>query len=478
MKQFKILVALLFATAIAVPAMATTVTWTGGANARFGYQQLNADNIDPWSVLLMSSLSSNTTAFGSDLEANMTEFGAKCTTMATEYTIFGMGGPAPSAASQALYAKAQKHGMAANFSNLAALAATPSWAIGMGVMKDADYTKKGDYVGLKNENSVNLAANVVSDSKKLTAKIEAKFATPSKYQEFQSDEASATRPIDLQAAWVKYDLGMAAIKYNTADLSNRWDSDIIYVGNYTGQNSLDFEIKPVADMGYAFFTIMSDNGFDRVKYESTEMRTTPMFSAGYVYESSMIDATLGGVYDSPTKEGGDYTGYLAFADVKVKSGQMGTEVGSFLVELSGVYGKNTARFAGMDPADMEQATLGVSNLDDFLLNDDTLIFNTIAKAEKDSTVKGGHLSATYTAWMGGMINFDARVSQCTINDSDPFFSQRYTLAIIQALDANFFVTLAGGYEQYSVQPGDENAYGETVDAAWGYEATLDFGYRF
>jgi hypothetical protein len=276
---------------------------------------------------------------------------------------------------------------------------------------------------------------------------------------------------------------MAAIKYNTADLTNRWDSDIIYVGNYTGQNSLDFEFKPVADMGYAFFTIMSDNGFDRVKYESTEMRKTPMFSVGYVYESGMIDATLGGVYDSPTKEGGDYTGYLAFADIKVKSGQMASEVGSFVIKLSGVYGKNTSRFAGMDPADMEQATLGMAtNLDLYFLGKSTpndftddvdLEFNTISKGAKDSTVMGGHLSATYTAWMGGMINFDARISQAKLNGGDPYFAQRYTLAVIQALDANFFITPAVGYEQYSVVPGDN-----TADYAWGYEVTLDFGFRF
>ncbi len=498
------------------------VTLYGDANGRFGMQSMTADNSSPWSAMLMSGLSGNTdnliaflgdpatsgnafdaqNAFGTALVTKImtaaqtggdlsTVTGAEkelaasvgfsqtdATAIATAYvtaaTISGMsGGDAAAQASAGGAAAAASYGSWAATHGLAMMMKDLSLA---GYLALPDYTKNGMYYGPKNENAVKLGTKIASADGKFTADIAAKYT--GSYSE---------NPVDVQTAWMQYDLGPVAVKYNSHDGSQHWDSDILYVGDNSLQSSLDFQIKPAPGIGYAFFTVMSDESVTSgVKYFNTEFRAVPMMQAGYVYTVKLgalgdIETTVGGALDQPTKDGGDYLGYMGFGGAKWTRGQMASEEGSFVLGLNGLFGQNTSRLAGMSPGDMEQATLGLSNLDAYIMG---LIgaaapvapsLRTVsATADDDSIVSGGRFYGGYTMWTGGIASVDARMSVLTFaGDTKPFAALRVTGGLTQFLSSNFSATLGGGYEQYSVQAGDKN-----YKSAHGYEITLDIGYRF
>ncbi|HKL86805.1 MAG TPA: hypothetical protein VJ861_10785, partial [Treponemataceae bacterium] len=270
-------------------------------------------------------------------------------------------------------------------------------------------------------------------------------------------------------------------RYNSHDGNQRWDADVLYVGDASLENALDFQIKPVPGIGYAFFTLMSDEAVTSgVKYANKEFRTIPMMQLGYVYDADLgamgeVEATLGGALDMYAKKDTDYLGYIAFGGATWSKGNMAVEKGSLVLGLNGLYGQNTATLAGMNGSDMEQATLGMTNLIAMLTAGEKGIARSVSKSgDKNSSVYGGRLFGGATLWTGGIVSLDARVSQLTFaGDSDPFTAIRFTGGLTQFLSGNFSATLGGGYEQYSVQAGNKD-----YKAASGYEITLDLGYRF
>lgn len=334
------------------------------------------------------------------------------------------------------------------------------------------------FVGLKNESSVKLGTKLASADGKFTADVAAKLDTT----------------VSVYNAWVAYDLGPVAVKYNSAGSSGRWDADIMYVGDSSMQNSLDFTIKPVPGIGYAFFTVMSATGVTgTVKYENDIRRIAPVMQAGYVYTVDLdsmgaVEATAGAVFDANSA----YPVYMGFGGAKWTKGAMATEVGSMVVSLTGVFGANTASIAGMTSTDMEAATLNVTDVRMTGFNGTTYIgANTVSKnLGLDSYVGGGRLVAAATLWTGGVVGVDARLSQILFGGYNKnLTSMKFGGAVTQFFSANFYAVVGGGYESYSVNTGDvayTNAFltgafglgpqGGTV--ASGYEIFLGAGFMF
>ncbi|MGL4369021.1 MAG: hypothetical protein ACRCUT_05025, partial [Spirochaetota bacterium] len=250
-----------------------------------------------------------------------------------------------------------------------------------------------------------------------------------------------------------------------ASLQGRWNADIQYIGDYSGEASLNFAIK-TGEKQDIFFTIMSDRAVSSpIQYENADSRKIPMIQAGYEIETDTIVASVGGVVDKYNKKDADYLGYMGFANVVYKMGKIDElENGSMAFGISGVYGVNVSKFAGMDPADMECITLHAYG---------TFAPTPVAKYADDSTVYGAIAFVAGSFWTGGLISADVRYSQATLSDSDPYTAIKAEGGVTQYFAKNFYVMVAGGYESYSVVAGDKGA-----DAAWGYEATVEAGYKF
>ncbi|MGL4370164.1 MAG: hypothetical protein ACRCUT_10915, partial [Spirochaetota bacterium] len=283
---------------------------------------------------------------------------------------------------------------------------------GLGAGRDRDEDSKGMFYGLKNEQSTRLNAKI--EDGKLTANFGA--------------EMDSTNGVAVKAADVAYDFGMLKITYSDASLQSRWNADIQYVGDYSGESSLDFSVKPGENMGNLFFTILSDKSVSTdVMYENTDLRVIPMMQLGYEYESDTLNGSVGGVLDKYKGDidKDDYTGYMGFANVVYKMGKIDElENGSMAFGISGIYGKNTSRFAGMDPADMEAVTLDVAGavaagVAEYLDGRVNPIIQ-IQKGDKDSTVYGAIAFVAGSFWTGGLVSADARYSQVKLSDSDPY----------------------------------------------------------
>lgn len=433
MKKFKVLLALVFALAFTASAMAAaTITWSGEAQVRYGYQGIWIDEDDSYAANVLA------TSEGSDASED-------------------------------------------SFS----------------------------YFGLKAETGLILRADIVAnDNDKLTGGFEVEFQAVSEQMELTYDDVDPAnpedgsynveltetrRPIVVNSAWVAYDFGPVILTYNAANMQGRWDTSIQYIDDYSSGMSLDAKM-PVNGLGYAFVTLMSDNAYSAVGYEDTELRTIPMVQAGFTYESDMIDATVGGVFDQPTEDGGDYTGYMVFGDAAYKmGGDIGRDVGSLRVGFSAVYGQNVSAFAGSDPNGLtyHMLTFGSATYGAPVAG------GTIASnGDEDSTVMGARLHVAYTLWAGGILSYDARYSMVKLADgtfatalpAEAFDSEwvasiYQSISLTQAFDANMFVTLGLGYERYERTLADTSNAGVGVDfldldAAYGIEATVQAGYRF
>lgn len=479
------------------------VTVYGDANGRLGMQAMNADNTDMWSSMLMANLSGNGDAFMSflqspDMMAAQTKFGTELVTKiltaaqtggdfsavsGKEKDLAGKAGFSQTEATAIVnaYMDAIMAGDDAAAAQTAAAGAYQTWAETnapamllsdtslAGYLNLPDYTSSTLYTGLKNENAVKLGARVSSADGKLTADASAKLSS------------NGEKPVDIQNAWIRYDFGPIAVTYNSVGGCEHWDTDILYVGDVSLENALDFEIKPIEGLGSLFVTFMSDEAVTSgVRYTNVERRTLPLMQAAYSWSGNIADglklsAAAGGALDLYIEKNNDYTGYIAFGKASIEKGAMALQQGAFLAGISGLYGQNTNTLSGMNTGDMEQATLGIYNLSAVLSSGADLVFNApFATADGDSIVAGGRIYGGVTAWTGGILSADVRYSNVKLyGSSDAYSAQRYTAAVTQFLNQHFNASLGFGYEQYSVHAGNKNH-----KPADGYEITLDIGFRF
>ncbi len=511
MKQIKYLAALALVAAIALPAMAETkVTFSGNAKARFGFQYMKADNTDFQSLALMAGLKedtkaatvyaalSNTTAASTTAVNAMSYLaqrdiaaaaaGGGTATVGTYAAVDGINPLAPlalgplsftSITDLAKYAVKKKMDDAITALNgpnetlaynavLGAFGTTMSSAEVLKLVRAYQSGKaaQGLFVGSKNEQSTRL--NVKIEDDKLTFKVGA--------------ELDSTYGFVLKQAAISFDYGIGAVTYDDAGNQGRYNADIFYVGNSNGnKSSLDFTFKPGEGMGNVFFTLMSTKAMSGVKYENTANRTIPIMQLGYEYTSDMVDVTGGYIYDK--FKGGTtevkQTGYMGFgtvtfkvADIKKLDGDM-----AMAISLSGLIGQNVVNFANMKATDLESASV---SLNQFGLGNNPLTTQTTVSrsaADKDAHVRGMIVSAGVTPWKGGLISGSYRISELTLG-GEPFTAYKAELAVTQYFSKNFYVLLGGGTESYSVTAGDQTILGNPVEAAYGYEGTLEFGYKF
>ena len=443
----------LSALAVAGTAPAMEAEWGVQANPRIGYQQLNADPTHLWSAVMMTQLS------GNSLEAWADDAG---TAVAEALDAEGGDGPVTN-----LYLEAGGDGSRTDvedvFLDMAEIDATFAGAF------TPDYTEQGDYFGLKDESAVRVTGDFsAADNPRLSARVAVELRSTGGQMHRYGE-----RPVELKEAWARYDFGPLALRYSTADLSHRWDTGIQYLGDFTGQSSLDMAVPLGAGDSHAFFTVMSDQGFDGVGYDSRDVRHTPMFSAGYVHDHDGLTVTAGAVHDRTRDAGGDYTGTLAFGSVRRQVGNVGAEPGAYRLRLSLASGRNVSRFAGLDPQEIQAIAFGIDNIQEVIAEGKDPEFRAIRRYDRDSTVNGIRLGGIVTIGEGRLVYLDGRYSEARIDGSDPYRSHRYTVGLTQAFSRNLFVTPGLGYESYSVAPGDKN-----YDPAWGMEAAVDIIFRF
>ncbi|PKL15226.1 MAG: hypothetical protein CVV49_21715 [Spirochaetae bacterium HGW-Spirochaetae-5] len=456
MKQIKYLVALALAAAVTMPAMADPkVTFSGGAKVRYGFQYMEVDENSMTSIAFLSGLredNNNAKLYG--ILANPAAYAAlkasfdSGSTAVTKATLYGVTSVADLAAFNTKYGT--------NFTD-----ASLDQAI-------ADYRSrkhaKALFTGQKQEQAAALNMKVEDD--KLTVKI--------------GVEVDSEKELEVKQAAFSFDYGFGAITYDAAGSQNRWNENIFYVGgsdeNNDGISSVDFTFIPAPQMGNIFLTLISNKAnSSAVKYENNDDRIIPITQLGYEYTSAMIDAKVGGVYDKYKGEtaANDYTGYLGFGNVTVKLGNIKElETGSMAFGLSGLYGQNVSTFAPMDTADMESATISVSQiasakspLDDPIL---------VAKSgDDDAKVWGGLVFFAGSFWKGGLVYTDFRYSEVKWGSNDPFSAYKFQVSITQYFNKNFYIMPGAGYEAYSVVAGDKG-----IDKAWGYEGVIEAGYKF
>jgi hypothetical protein len=455
MKQIKYLVALALALAVTMPAMADPkVTFSGGAKVRYGMQYMEVDK---------NSMESMAFLYGLKEDVNVGNFYAAMASNSTANTL--VNGTASAAT------------LAAGLPALLGYTDYDELNAEMGTSYTAakveqiinDYrndkiSNNGMLTGQKQEQAARLNMKVEDD--KLTVKIGA--------------EVDSDKEFELKQAAFSFDYGIGAITYDAAGSQNRWNENIFYVGgsdeNNDGISSVDFTFIPGPQMGNVFLTLISNKAnSSAVKYENNDDRVIPIMQLGYEYTSAMVDATAGGVLDKYKGEtaSNDYTGYLGFGNVTIKLGNIKElETGSMAFGLSGVYGQNVSTFAPMDTADMESATLSVSQIASALnpLDDPILVGKS---GDDDAKVWGGLVFFAGSFWTGGLVYTDFRYSEVKFGSEDPFSAYKFQVSVTQYLTKNFYVMPGAGYEAYSVVPGDDG-----IDKAWGYEATIEAGFKF
>ena len=457
MKQIKYLVALALAAAVTVPAMAEPkVTFSGDVKVRYGMQYMEVDKDSMESMSFLSGLrEDNNSAKLYGILANPLAAGLKANFDNTAIPAAGLAAGIPGALGLAdLDEFNDTYGT--NYTTATLTQAIVDY-------RSAKY-KEALFTGQKQEQAARLNMKVEDD--KLTVKIGA--------------EVDSDKEFELKQAAFSFDYGIGAITYDAAGSQNRWNGDIFYVGgsddNNTGMSSVDLTFIPAPQMGNVFLTLISNKAnSSAVKYENNDDRIIPITQLGYEYTSAMIDAKVGGVYDNYKGEtaDNDYTGYMAFGNVTVKLGNIkALETGSMAFGISGVYGQNVSAFAPMDTADMESATISVSQIASALspLDDPILVAK---RGDDDAKVMGGHVFFAGSFWTGGLVYTDFRYSEVKWGSDDPFSSYKFQVSVTQYFNKNFYVMPGAGYETYSVVAGDKG-----IDKAWGYEATLEAGYKF
>ncbi len=516
MKQIKFLAVAALVAAIALPAMAETkVTFSGYAKARFGAQYMKTDNTDMQSLALLAGLKEDTkaatvyaalsnTTNAATTAVNAMTYDTLRNTAASAYNKFLGGTGVPTAADYTAVDAASPFAPmvtgAGTFTSMNAIANAlvkagmdtaitalngPSEAAAYAAVRAAfssvlspeDTLKlvrayqsgkaaQGLLVGQKVEQSTRLDLKIEDD--KLTFKVGA--------------ELDSTNGFVLKQAAIAFDYGIGAVTFDDAGLQGRYNGDIFYVGtSNTSKSSIDFTLKPGENMGNVFFTLMSNKALAGVKYENTANRTIPIMQLGYEYKSDMVDVTGGYIYDK--FKGGTtnvkQTGYMGFgtltfkvADIKKLDGDM-----AMAVSLSGLVGQNVVNFANMKATDLESASISLNQFGNGLspLSAQTTVSR--SAADKDAHVRGMIVSAGITPWKGGLISGSYRISELTLG-GEPYTAYKAELAVTQYFSKNFYVLLGGGTESYSVAPGDQAITGNPIEAAYGYEGTLEFGYKF
>lgn len=462
MKQIKYLVALALAAAVTMPAMADPkVTFSGGAKARYGMQYMEVDKNDARSLAFLSGLKEDTqtaTFYGFMSSSNPLAAGAIASILST---LKGSSDDATAAATVKATYNGTMTALGAATYNASPDQLTDAEALK--IVKDyrSGDAAKGLFIGQKREQSA--ALNMTIEDDKLTVKI--------------ATELDSKKQFEVKQAAFSFNYGVGAITFDVAGIQNRWNADIFYVDDYNkDMSSLDFTFIPGEQMGNVFFTLISNKAVgSAVRYENTDDRMLPIVQLGYEYTSAMIDAKVGGVYDKYKGDtvSNDYTGYLGFGNVTVKLGNIKElETGSMAFGLSGVYGQNVSAFASMDPVDMESVTMSLSQFADAINPGEEPI--PVAKmGDDDAKVWGGLVFFAGSFWKGGLVYTDFRYSELKFGSEDPFSAYKFQVSVTQYLTKNFYVMPGAGYETYSVSAGDK-AY----DKAWGYEATLEAGYKF
>lgn len=347
---------------------------------------------------------------------------------------------------------------------------------------------KSFWFGLKNKQDIRV--NTTLKDERLTARIGVEYqaATP-RYDD------KTTPALQCKEAWVAYDWDLIKVTYATVGAQARWDEDILDIGDYSAEGSLDFTIRPFSDKNSDIFvTLISDHSAEKAKYEVFNNRMLPITQLGYESTSDSLDIKLGGVldwYKGDDSSTGGYTGWMGFASVIFKVGKIKELApGSMAFGMAGIYGENVSKFAGMDPADTDCLVLSAVTK-----NDNNLYRNTDCHGDKrDAQVRGIHAYSAVRLWEGALFYTGWYFSQARfvgVNpyDENDFITYKWMtaykaeLALIQYFSRNFNVKLACGYECYSLRPHSD--YGIVTPfkphpylGGWGYETLLECEYKF
>ena len=355
--------------------------------------------------------------------------------------------------------------------------------------KNRGKDSKSFWFGLKNKQDIRVNTTLKDD--RLTARVGVEYqgSTP-RY----SDEKT-TPSLEVKEAWVAYDFDVVKVTYATVGAQARWDEDILDIGDYSAEGSLDFTIRPFDDKNSdIFLTIISDHSAEKAKYEVFNNRIMPITQLGYESTSDSLDLKAGGVldwYNGDDSSTGGYKGWMGFASVIFKVGKIKELApGSMAFGMSGIYGQNVAKFAGMDPDDTDCLVLSAVTK-----SDNNLYRNTDKHGDKrDAQVRGIHAYSAVRLWEGALFYTGWYFSQARFVGVNPYDSSDFItykwmtaykaeIALIQYFSRNFNTKLACGYECYSLRPHSD--YGIVTPfkphpylGGWGYETLLECEYKF
>jgi hypothetical protein len=552
MKLLKVVLGLAVAVGLFAPAMASpSVTFDGNAKVRFGSQYVRVDGNDDAAMMFMADqrmdqrqayfygvmfaahalkdtlvsfigyetpsgfMSNSADTFKTDLQKYMEAYIAKSAdggTFAAIYQGFiAMGSTsrqATDATTAAMFGGNPKLATgAANFiagSQVSILALTnslttiqTSWKkVGINGNNLAKYldgsNRKKDsqsfWFGLKNKQDVRLNTNIKDE--RLTAKVSVDYqASTPRY------DTKTTPSLECKEAWVAYDFGPLKVTYATVGAQGRWDGDIYDIGDgYSAEGSLDFIIKPFANAGNVFVTLISDHSAEKAKYEVFNNRILPITQLGYEINNDIIDFKAGGVldwYKGSDSSTGAYKGWMAFASATYKIGKIGELApGSMAFGFAGAYGQNVDKFAGMNPDDTDCLVLSVVTK-----QDNNLHRNTDCHGDKrDAQVRGVHAYSAVRLWEGALFYSGWYMSQARFVGVNPYDSADFIdykwmtaykmeFALIQFFSKNFNVKVATGYESYSLRPHSNYGVIPLFDpdpklGGWGFETLVEAEFLF
>lgn len=557
MRQLRIVLGLLFAMGLVAPAMAApTVTFDGNAKVRFGMQYVRVDQNDDAALMFMADqrcdqreayfygvmfmahslkdtlisfvnyetpggfLANSADGINQDIKSYMTVGAAQ--SIATSVNnlsaynalvagYLGAGQSSKAALTNAANDFLAGAGQTATISNfiqgsqISIIALTNSLTTIQTSWKKAGISSKdlGEYIngskrakdrqslwfGMKDEQNIRLNTNIKDEKFSAKISVDYQVATPT-YDGTKTDPSLRCRD-----AWVAYDFGPLKVTYDTVKGQGRWNADLLDIGDYSAVGSLDFMIKPIANMGDFFVTFMSYRMQEGAKYEVFNNRILPITQLGYEIVNDSIDLKAGGVVDwyrGKDAATGPYFGYLGFTSFAYKIGKIDELApGSMAFGFSGAYGQNVDGFAGINS------------------NDDTdgLVLSVVTKSDqnlhravnkngnkKDAQVRAVSAFSAIRLWTGALLFSDVFFSQARFVGVNPYdendwidynwmAAYKAEAALVQFFSKNFNVKLGLGLECYSMRPYKDAAiipvFAEYPKyGGWGFEVTLESEYLF